>query len=120
MSDTDAGPEAAQPELWQPPWWLLVFAPLLWLLLAALVVDRRGLVIGLVALVLLAPIGMPAPPILRWLRRRPRLAGVHAGPVVFAAAAAFTDFPLWLCTAAGVIALLLALVLTTVRELAHH
>jgi hypothetical protein len=46
--------------------------------------------------------------------------GVHAGPPVFAGTAAFTDLPLWLCTAAGVIALLLALVLTTMRELAHH
>jgi hypothetical protein len=120
VSDIEAGPETAQPELWQPPWWLLVFAPLLWLLVAALVMDRRGLVSGLVALVLLTPIGMPAPPILRWLRRRRRLVGVHAGPLAFAGTAAFSDFPLWLCTAAGVIALLLALILTTVRELAHH
>ena len=120
MSDSDAGPEAAQPEVWQPPWWLLVFAPLLWLLITALVVDRRGLVTGLVALVLLAPIGMPAPPILRLLGRHRRFVGVHAGPLVFAGTTAFTDFPLWLCTAAGVIALLLALVLTTMRELAHQ
>jgi hypothetical protein len=120
VSDSDAGPEAAQPEVWQPPWWLLVFAPLLWLLISALVMDRRGLVTGLVALVLLAPIGMPAPPILRLLGRHRRFVGVQAGPLVFAGTTAFTDLPLWLCTAAGVIALLLALLLTTMRELAHQ
>ncbi|ADB30967.1 hypothetical protein Kfla_1873 [Kribbella flavida DSM 17836] len=120
MPDAGVGPESSQADAWLPPWWLLVFAPLGWLLIAALALDRRGLLIALVVLILLAPVGMPAPPVLRWLRRHRRFAGVHAGPLAFAATTALTDFPLWLCTAVALGALLLTVTLTTMSELAGH
>ena len=112
--------EVAQVETWQPPWWLLVFGPLCWLLVASLVLRERGWVLALVTLVLLAPIGMPLPPLMRWVRRHRRLDGAYAGPPVFAAAILLTELPLWLCTATALTALLLGLLLTTIRDLAHE
>ena len=111
---------AAQAKSWQLPWWLLVFGPLCWLLVVALVLRERGWVLALITMVLLAPIVMPLPPLLRWVRRHRRLDGAYAGPPVFAAAILLTEFPICLCTATALTALLLGLLLTTIRDLAHE
>jgi hypothetical protein len=103
------------PEAWQPPWWLLAFAPFCWLLVGALVLSVRGWQVALVAGLLLAPIGMPIPVVLRWIRNHPRLAGFSVGPLTFAATVLLTSLPLWLCVAATIAATLLALVITTIR-----
>jgi hypothetical protein len=110
---------AGEVETWQPPWWLLVFAPLGWLLVAALVLGERGWVIAAVAVALLAPVGLPIPAVLRWIRRRRRLDGVYFGPLVFAAVDMIPDVPLWVCIAAGLGATLLGLMLATMRDFAH-
>lgn len=98
---------------WQPPWWLLVFGPLCWLLVGALLIEHRGWQVALGAAVLLAPIGMPIPAVLRWLKHHPRLAGSYVAPLTFAGTALLTTLPLWLCIAATVATTLLALFLTT-------
>lgn len=115
MTDVEAG----EVELWQPPWWLLVFAPLCWLLIAALVLQQRGWVVGLLAFVLLAPVGMPIPGLLRWVRRHRRLEGAYLGPLTFSGVAIVTDVPLWVCASAGLTAALLVLFLGTMRDFTH-
>ncbi|MDX6259861.1 MAG: hypothetical protein QOH84_1549 [Kribbellaceae bacterium] len=102
-------------ELWQPPWWLLVFAPFCWLLMGALVLDARGWQVALAAAALLAPIGMPIPSVLRWIRNYPHLIGFYVAPLTFAATVLLAALPLWLCVACTVAATLLALVITTIR-----
>jgi hypothetical protein len=117
VSDEEVARQRAEP--WQPPWWLLVFAPFCWLLTGGLVLSQRGLVVALVALSLLAPLGMPIPFILRWVRRHHRLRGGYLGPVTFALVSSLTSLPLWLCTAATIGATLLGLVVTTTRDFAQ-
>ncbi|MDX6282237.1 MAG: hypothetical protein QOH03_3308, partial [Kribbellaceae bacterium] len=76
---------------WQPPWWLLAFAPFCWLLIGALVLNARGWQIALAAAFLLAPVGMPIPWVLRWIRNHPRLhASFYAAPLTFAATVLLT------------------------------
>lgn len=104
---------------WQPPWWLLVVAPLGWLLISALVVARRGWIVGLVALVLLAPVGLPVPALLRWLRRPRRRCGAYLGPVVFSGFAIATSLPLWVCIAAGLGGAFLGLMVGAMRDFAR-
>ena len=103
-------------EPWQPPWWLLVFGPLLWLLVSALVLSQRGLLTGLIAFGLLAPAGMPIPAVLRWIRNHRRLDGAYLGPLAFAATAIITDAPLWVCAAAGFGVAFLGLMLGAMRD----
>jgi hypothetical protein len=103
-------------EAWQPPWWLLVFGPLCWLLVAALVLSQRGLLIGLIAFGLLAPAGMPIPAVLRWIRNHRRLDGAYLGPLAFAVTAIVTDVPLWVCAAAGFGVAFLGLMLGAMRD----
>jgi hypothetical protein len=110
---------ADEVETWQPPWWLLVFGPLCWLLIGALVLGERGWVVAAVASALLAPLGMPIPAVLRWIRKSRRLDGAYAGPLLFAALAMLSDLPLWVCTAAGLGATLLGLMLATMRDFAN-
>ncbi|WP_157979938.1 hypothetical protein [Kribbella monticola] len=107
-------------ETWQPPWWLLVFGPMCWLLLSALVLEERGRLVAVVAFVLLAPVGMPIPAVLRWVRKHRRLDGAYLGPLVFAGMAVLTDVPLWVCGAAGLGAAFLGLMLGAMRGFAHH
>jgi hypothetical protein len=114
--DVDAG----EVEVWQPPWWLLAFGPLCWLLLSALVLEERGRLVAVVAFVLLAPVGMPIPAVLRWVRKHRRLDGAYLGPLVFAGTAVLTDVPLWVCGAAGLGAAFLGLMLGAMRGFAHH
>jgi hypothetical protein len=102
-------------DLWQPPWWLLVFAPFCWLLVGALILNARGWQIALAAALLLAPIGMPIPVILRWLKTHPRLAGLYTAPLTFAVTVLLTSLPLWLCVATTIAITLLALVITTIH-----
>ncbi|MFI5709325.1 hypothetical protein [Kribbella sp. NPDC051620] len=103
------------PDAWQPPWWLLAFAPFGWLLVGALVLNARGWQVALIAALLLAPIGMPIPAVLRWIRNHPRLAGFYVAPLTFAATVLLTSLPLWLCVATTIITTLLALVTTTIH-----
>lgn len=105
--------QTADGDLWQPPWWLLVFGPLCWLLVGTLLIEQRGWRVALGAAVLLAPIGMPIPAVLRWIKHHPRLAGSYVAPLTFAGTTLLTTLPLWLCVAATVAATLLALFLTT-------
>ncbi|WP_166678531.1 hypothetical protein [Kribbella voronezhensis] len=112
--------EVEAAETWQPPWWLLVFGPLCWLLLSALVLSQRSPLVGLVAFVLLAPVGMPIPAVLRWVRRHRRLDGAYLGPLAFAGTAVLTDVPLWVCGAAGLGVAFLGLMLGAMRGFAHH
>jgi len=98
---------------WQPPWWLLAFAPFCWLL------NHRGWTVALAAAALLAPIGMPIPVILRWIKHHPRLAGSYLAPLTFAATVLLTTLPVWLCTAITVATTLVALVITTIRDFAR-
>jgi hypothetical protein len=105
---------------WQPPWWLLAFAPLLWLLVGAVVLSQRDWIVALVALALLAPLGMPIPPILRWIHHHRRtVVGAYLGPVTFAAVTATTSLPLWLCTAITLCTTLLGLLASATRDFAH-
>jgi hypothetical protein len=113
VTDDEPAPNPADP--WQPPWWLLAFAPFCWLLIGALVLSHRGWQIALATAALLAPLGMPIPAVLRRIKQRPHLAGVYVAPLTFATAVLLTDLPPWLCTAATVAATLLALVVTTIR-----
>jgi hypothetical protein len=103
-------------DTWRPPWWLLVFGPLCWMLVSALVLSERGPLTGLVAFGLLAPVGMPIPAVLRWIRNHRRLDGAYLGPLAFAAAAIVTDLPLWVCAAAGLGAAFLGLMLGAMRD----
>lgn len=123
MDHWAAGEQAAMDldaaEAWRPPWWLLVFGPLCWLLVSALVVGQRDLMIGLFAFGLLAPVGMPIPAVLRWIRKHRRLDGAYLGPLTFAATAIVTDVPLWVCAAAGLGAAFLSLMLGAMRGFAH-
>ncbi|TWD82423.1 hypothetical protein FB561_3556 [Kribbella amoyensis] len=112
--------EAAQLDTWQPPWWLLVFAPFGWLLITGLVLNVRGWELAVVTFVVLAPLGMPIPWLLRLLRRHRRLAGAHVGPVVWAVVILVSGLPIWLCTAVALTALLFGLLVTTMRELAEE
>jgi hypothetical protein len=114
--DIDAG----KAEAWHPPWWLLAFGPLCWLLLSALVLEERGRLVGVVAFVLLAPVGMPIPAVLRWVREHRRLDGAYLGPLAFAAMAVVTDVPVWVCAAVGLGAAFLGLMLGSMRGFAHH
>ncbi|WP_328320659.1 hypothetical protein OHA70_22360 [Kribbella sp. NBC_00382] len=102
-------------DLWQPPWWLLAFAPFCWLLICALVLNARGWQVALAAGLLLAPIGMPIPLALRWIKNHPRLAGFYVGPLTFTATVLIASLPLWLCAAVTLSATLLALTITTIR-----
>jgi hypothetical protein len=102
-------------DLWQPPWWLLAFAPFCWLLIGALILDARGWQVALAAALLLAPVGMPIPVILRWIKNHPRLAGFYLAPLTFAATILLTSLPLWLCVATTIATTLLALVITTIH-----
>ena len=111
-----AAMDADAAELWQPPWWLLVFGPLCWLLISALVLSQRGLLVGLISFGLLAPAGMPIPAVLRWIRNHRRLDGAYLGPLAFALAAITTDAPLWVCAAAGLGAAFLGLMLGAMRD----
>jgi hypothetical protein len=113
-ADSSTDPYTADP--WQPPWWLLAFAPFCWLLIGALVLDARGWQVASAAGLLLAPIGMPIPWVLRWIKNHPRLlAGFYVAPLTFAGAVLLTSLPLWLCVAITIATTLLALVITTIR-----
>ena len=103
-------------ESWQPPWWLLAFGPLCWLLISALVLSERGRLVGLIAFLLLAPVGMPIPAVLRWIRHHRRFDGSYLGPLAFAVSAIVTDVPLWVCAAAGLGAAFLGLMLGAMRD----
>lgn len=115
--DEDAPPLPVDP--WQPPWWLLAFAPLLWLLVGAIILSQRNWIVAVVALALLAPLGMPIPPILRWVHHHRRTAGAYLGPITFAGITALTTLPLWLCTAITLSTTLLGLMVSTTRDFAH-
>ena len=117
MTDDEAALNPA--DRWQPPWWLLAFAPFCWLLVCALVLNHRGWTVALAAAALLAPIGMPIPVILRWIKHHPRLAGSYLAPLTFAATVLLTTLPVWLCTAITVATTLVALVITTIRDFAR-
>jgi hypothetical protein len=110
---------AGKPDVWQSPWWLRVFAPLGWLLIAALVLERRGWILAVVVLLLLAPVGLPVTRVLRWFRRRARLDAAYLGPVLFAVLMVVTQLPIWVCTAAGLGAGFLGLMLGAMRGFAH-
>lgn len=116
-ADRRSGDGAA--DLWQPPWWLLAFAPLCWLLITALLVNHRGWPIALTAAALLAPLGMPIPAILRWIKHHPAVAGAYTAPLTFAATTLLTTLPLWLCVSATLATTLLALLITTTRTFAQ-
>ncbi|MEU0092293.1 hypothetical protein [Kribbella sp. NPDC006257] len=111
-----AAMEVEAADAWQPPWWLLAFGPLCWLLISALVFSQRGLLVGLIAFALLAPVGMPIPAILRWIRTHRRLDGAYLGPLAFAATAIITDVPLWVCAAGGLGAAFLSLMLGAMHD----
>ena len=115
--DDEVAPPSADP--WLPPWWLLAFAPLLWLLVGAALLSQRDWIVTLVALLLLAPVGMPIPSVLRRFHRHPRLLGAYLGPVAFAAVTILTDLPIWLCTAVALCATLLGLIVATTRDFAR-
>jgi hypothetical protein len=115
MGVTQEDPAQNPADLWQPPWWLLAFAPFCWILICALMLDNRGWPTALAAAALLAPIGMPIPVVLRWIKHHPRLAGAYVAPLTFAAMTLLTTLPLWLCIATTLAATLLALLITTTR-----
>ncbi|NEA31315.1 hypothetical protein [Streptomyces sp. SID13031] len=120
MTQEDPAQNPADPaDPWQPPWWLLAFAPFCWLLIVALVLSQRGWPVALAVGGLLAPIGMPIPVVLRWINNHPRVAGFYAAPLTFAAITLLTGLPLWLCVATTVATTLLALVITTIRTFAQ-
>jgi hypothetical protein len=106
--------EAGDPEAWQSPWWLRVYAPLVWLLIGALVLQRRGWILALVVFVLLAPFGVPVSLVLRWFRQR-RLEAAYVGPLLFAVLIAVSDLPSWVCAAAGLGGALLGMMLGVMR-----
>lgn len=115
MDDEVAPPPA---DAWLPPWWLLAFAPLLWLLVGAAVLSQRNVIVAVVALVLLAPVGMPIPAVLRRLHHR-RLIGAYLGPITFVVVTTLTPLPIWLCVASALCATLLGLIIATTRDFAH-
>ncbi|MFC0623036.1 hypothetical protein [Kribbella deserti] len=104
---------------WQPPWWLRVFGPLIWLLLSALAYERRGWIIAIVVAVLLAPLGAPVSALLRWSKQNPQLAGIYCGPLAFAVPIVTTPLPIWVCAAVGLGGALIALWLGATRGFAH-
>lgn len=114
MAHVDAGDMA-----WEPPWWLRVFGPLIWMLLSALAYDRRGWAIAAVVAVLLAPLGAPVSTLLRWAHQHPQLGAIYCGPVAFALPIVATPLPIWVCAAVGFGGALVALMLGAMRGFAH-